>query len=421
MYVHDLRMIGDDAEAGCVARFIPSGVRPSGGHVTAVKFSTTNASELLGSWSGQHAYLFDMFQEPLKRKSSHVKAGDNKGKAREDHGNKRTRRGTVDHHVEMVVGIPNRHDTQVSIQLPVRATSPMPLDRTFGALKREARQAHDQAVSLFHEHQYAEAVVQFSHEIRLHNTWIQHSDDHDLLMSPDQRQVLAYERARAFTYRAIARLYDEQQASSIRLAMVDSGRALTIDDEDWHILWVRAVTCWIAAQRSQHEQEVEQVEYWDLLDEASAQAHRVADKLDPLAHPQEVEDVATFIAMVDANENGHGETSADLDDLVELWRSTLHIPQNSDEEEEEDADSVHSSSMAEIANDPLLMFDTVSNEDEDDMWDEDDEEEEDDEDDVEDLGASAHYASHVDAWHETRTFRGHCNVQACPVIMDQRV
>ncbi|KAI9598176.1 WD40-repeat-containing domain protein [Syncephalis fuscata] len=60
VYLYDRRMIRDDA-TGCVSRFVPKSNFDPSGHVTAVKFGTASRHELLGTWSGDAIYLFDIF------------------------------------------------------------------------------------------------------------------------------------------------------------------------------------------------------------------------------------------------------------------------------------------------------------------------------------------------------------------------
>ena len=77
IFLHDRRMIPNDSgnskvwtgRTNCLARCQPSSFNGSNDtsyslltakHVTAVKFSATNSHELLGSWSLDHIYLFDI-------------------------------------------------------------------------------------------------------------------------------------------------------------------------------------------------------------------------------------------------------------------------------------------------------------------------------------------------------------------------
>ena len=124
-FLHDRRMLGRDrlAERGasvdaensstdgaddlmgeatrCVKRFAPGGrnkVRGNeSGHVTACKISDANPNEMVGSWSGDHIYSFDLLQSPDARETANeVDAkdidGKGKGKTRESRDRKRKRK-----------------------------------------------------------------------------------------------------------------------------------------------------------------------------------------------------------------------------------------------------------------------------------------------------------------------------------------
>ena len=124
-FLHDRRMIGRDlvAERGaslngscsstegednlmgeatrCVRRFAPNGRnkmrRHDNGHMTACKISDAHPNELIGSWSGDHIYSFDMLQTPdarelAKQKEPNDISGSSKGKAKEFRERKRKRK-----------------------------------------------------------------------------------------------------------------------------------------------------------------------------------------------------------------------------------------------------------------------------------------------------------------------------------------
>ena len=124
-FLHDRRMLGRDrlaergssAEAGssptdgsddlmgeatrCVRRFAPNGRnkmrRRDNGHVTACKISDANPNEMIGSWSGDHIYSFDLIKSPdAKDTASNAVSkdinGKGKGKVRESQDRKRKRK-----------------------------------------------------------------------------------------------------------------------------------------------------------------------------------------------------------------------------------------------------------------------------------------------------------------------------------------
>ena len=122
-FLHDRRMLGRDplSERGspglhsisehdddlmgeatrCVRRFCPNGRksthRMNNAHVTACKISDADPNEMIGSWSGDHIYSFDLIRTPDARemkesKSSGAAAGEGSGKVRESRDRKRKRK-----------------------------------------------------------------------------------------------------------------------------------------------------------------------------------------------------------------------------------------------------------------------------------------------------------------------------------------
>ena len=124
-FLHDRRMLGRDrlAERGasvnggsspteaeddlmgeatrCVRRFAPNGRRKmkrhDNGHVTACKISDANPNEMIGSWSGDHIYSFDLVRsadacDPANNTAARDVNGKGKSRVRESRDRKRKRK-----------------------------------------------------------------------------------------------------------------------------------------------------------------------------------------------------------------------------------------------------------------------------------------------------------------------------------------
>lgn len=96
---HDDDLMGEATR--CVRRFAPNGHksmrRTDNAHVTACKISDANPNEMIGSWSGDHIYSFDLVRSPDARelkdaKSTSVVGGRGNSQAKESRDRKRKRK-----------------------------------------------------------------------------------------------------------------------------------------------------------------------------------------------------------------------------------------------------------------------------------------------------------------------------------------
>ncbi|RKO92787.1 hypothetical protein BDK51DRAFT_51082 [Blyttiomyces helicus] len=75
IYLHDRRF-----PTKCVRKFYPPGLDPKN-HITSIKFAESNGEELLGSWSNDYVYLFELNRSEEARRGAGVSKGARKRRA----------------------------------------------------------------------------------------------------------------------------------------------------------------------------------------------------------------------------------------------------------------------------------------------------------------------------------------------------
>ncbi|RKP27045.1 WD40-repeat-containing domain protein [Syncephalis pseudoplumigaleata] len=245
IYLYDRRMLKDGVK-DCVQRFGPQSNGNTDSYVTALKFGTASRHELIGSWSDDAIYLFDIHGQG--QNGATITSTGQRSRARR-HNAAHT---DSDHRRANTTATAT---SDIVMETPSDSADPSHAGRGIVASAPYESPAMAEGRAAFVDGDYAQCIGIFTRLIRRMNRRILRDAHNDVVFNWAVVKQRDRQRARCYQLRAIAYLFRSREAVDlsetlqyVNLALRDGTRAASLHDEDPRNWWIRAVCRWALVQ-----------------------------------------------------------------------------------------------------------------------------------------------------------------------------